>query len=89
MEISEVKIFRMENKGKLLAYANVVLNNSIVLRGIKIINGSRGVFIAMPAKANAKRKGNKFIEFYHPINSETRAELTHAILKKYEETLDE
>lgn len=89
MEITEIKIFKMENKGKLLAYANVVLNNSIVLRGIKIIDGSKGRFIAMPAKLDAKAKLPRYREFYHPINSNTRAVISDAVLQAYERETEE
>lgn len=86
MEITEIKIFRMENKGKLLAYANVVLNNSIVLRGIKVIDGMKGKFVAMPAKLDAKAKIPRFREFYHPINSDAREIISNAVLEAYEES---
>lgn len=89
MEITEIRIFKMENKGKLLAYANVVLNNSIVLRGIKIIDGSKGRFIAMPAKLDAKAKLPRYREFYHPINSNTRAVISDAVLQAYERETEE
>lgn len=88
MEITEVRIIKMENKGKLLAYANVVLNNSIILKGIKVIDGSRGIFIAMPSKRD-KTKKLKFREFYHPINSEARSIIEQAILETYEQVISE
>lgn len=84
MEITNVRITKMSNKGKLLAYAVVVLNNSIILKGIKIIDGSRGIFIAMPSKRNSKSNTPKFREFYHPINSNARAQIVDAVLEAYE-----
>lgn len=89
MEITEIKIYKMENKGKLLAYANVVLNNSIILRGIKIIDGVRGRFVAMPAKLDSKAKIPRFREFYHPINSDARAIISDAVLNEYEKVIEE
>lgn len=89
MEITEIKIIKMNNKGKLLAYANVVLNNSIILRGIKVIDGVRGKFVAMPAKLDAKAKIPRFREFYHPINSDARSMISDAILKEYEKVIEE
>ncbi len=89
MEITEVRIFKMENKGKLLAYANIVLNNSIILKGIKVINGARGIFIAMPAKLNNRKGKSKFIEFYHPINAQSRAIIEKAILEEYKQIVTE
>lgn len=87
MEITEVRIIKMENKGNLLAYATVVLNNSVILKGIKIIDGSRGIFIAMPSKRDSKSKQLRFREFYHPINSDARAIITNAVLEAYEQNI--
>lgn len=87
MEITEIRIFKMENKGKLLAYANVVLNNSIVLRGIKVIDGAKGKFVAMPAKLDSKAIKPRFREFYHPINSDSRAMISDAVLQAYEKEI--
>lgn len=87
MEITEVRIFKMENKGKLLAYANVVLNNSVVLKGIKIIEGTKGRFVAMPAKLDSKARVPRFREFYHPINSDSRAMISQAVLQAYEKEI--
>lgn len=87
MEITDVRIIKMENKGKLLAYAVVVLNNSIILKGIKIIDGSRGIFIAMPSKRNTTSNTPRFREIYHPINSEARAQIVDAVLEAYEKEI--
>lgn len=87
MEITEIRVFKMENKGKLLGYANVVLNNSIVLRGIKIIDGTKGKFIAMPARLDSKAIKPRFREFYHPINSESREIISNAVLQAYEKEI--
>ena len=83
MEITEIKIYMMEDRGNLLGYANVVLNDSIVLRGIKIMDSKKGRFIAMPSKRNKKQSKQQFMEFYHPINKEARTRLTNAILEAY------
>lgn len=83
MEITEIKIYKMENRGKLLAYASVVFNNSIVLRGLKIINGAKGTFVAMPSRLD--RKTRTYREYFHPINSDARKYLSDSVLKAYEE----
>lgn len=85
MEITDVQIIKIEGKGQLLAYANVVLNDSLVMKGIKIIDGAKGKFIVMPSQSLIRKKEIKRFEYYHPINNEMRLLLTNAILDKYSE----
>ncbi len=88
MEFTGIKVFKIKGKGKLIGIANVVISNQIVLRGIKIIDGVRGKFIAMPSRLDKRFKEPKFREHYHPINQEARDELTDAILEAYEKIED-
>ena len=85
MEITDVQIIKTEGKGQLLAYANVVLNDALVMKGIKIIDGTKGKFIVMPSQSLIRKKEIKRFEYYHPINNEMRLLLTNAILDKYSE----
>ena len=84
MEITNVQIIKVVGKEKLLAYANVVINNAIVLKGIKLIDGSRGKFITMPIQRLIRKKEIKVFEFYHPINNDARDLITKAIIAEYE-----
>lgn len=88
MDITDVKVYKFKGKGKLIGIANVVISNHIVLRGIKIIDGVRGKFIAMPSRLDKRYKEPKFREHYHPISQEARDELTNAILEEYENLED-
>ncbi|MDO5555229.1 MAG: SpoVG family protein [Clostridia bacterium] len=83
MEITDVKVFKLKGKGKLLAVANVVIGNKIVLKGIKVIDGERGMFIAMPSRLDTRFKEAKYREHYHPINQEARDEITSAVIDAY------
>ena len=85
MEITDVQIIKTEGKGQLLAYANVVLNDALVMKGKKIIDGTKGKFIVMPSQSLIRKKEIKRFEYYHPINNEMRLLLTNAILDKYSE----
>ena len=82
--ITEVKIIKMKGKGKLLGYANVVINNSIVLKGIRIIDGDKGRFLSMPAKKNVKSDKPLFYEHFHPITSEAREMLMESVFDAYD-----
>ena len=85
MQITEVRVsLRQAGSDKLLAFANVTFDNAFAVRGIKIIQGNNGPFIAMPSR---KMADGTFKDVAHPINSETRQMLEKAILAEYEKAL--
>lgn len=87
MEITEVRIVKILKRGNLLGYANVVIGNSFIIKGIKLIETEeKGRFIAMPSK-RLNRRIREFRDVCHPINQETRKELTDAIFEAYDEEL--
>jgi stage V sporulation protein G len=79
LHITEVKVFPV-NEDKLKAYITVVLDNCFVVRDLKIINGTAGIFVAMPSK---RRKDGTFKDIAHPLNQETRNQLEKVILDAY------
>lgn len=89
MEITNVKIFKAKQRGPVLAYANVILDNRFIIRGITLLETERnGRFISMPSRL--LRKGNKksFKNICHPLDSEVRTELTEIIFAAYDEFLN-
>lgn len=84
MEITDVKVFKLKSKGKLIGVANIVVGNHIVLKGIRIIDGERGRFIAMPSRVDNRFKEPRFREHFHPISQDARDMLTNAILEAYD-----
>ena len=85
MQITDVRIKRSSKEGTLKALATVVIDDAIVIHNIKIINGEKGLFVAMPG-----RRGDKgFIDFVHPINTETRNMMQDAILEGYRKAVGE
>jgi stage V sporulation protein G len=84
MEITEVEI-RLVNDVKLKAFATIVIDNCFVIRGLKIISGQTGTFVAMP---NRKRRDGDFQDIAHPINNATRKWMEDVILDKYKEALE-
>lgn len=83
IEITNVKIFKATQKRALLGYANIILNNSFMIRGIKILETKKhGRFVAMPSRPSRKHKG-KFIDLCHPLNQDIRDLITIAILDVY------
>lgn len=79
MQITDVKIKRNTKERNLKALATVVLDDAIAIHHIKIIEGKNGLFIAMPSR----KSDQGFIDFVHPINTETRKMMQDAILAEY------
>lgn len=86
MEITDIRIRRVNSDNKMKAAVSVTFDDSIVIHDIKIIEGREAPFIAMPSR---RMPNGEFRDIAHPINSETRKALEEAIFKKYNETLQE
>ncbi len=81
MEITEIRI-SVRDDNKLKAFASITLDNSFVIRGLKIIEGAKGLFVAMPSR---KRPDGTYQDVAHPINNDTRDWMEEQIIAKYEE----
>lgn len=81
MKITEVRIRRIENEGKMRAVASVTFDDCFVVHDIKIIDGTNGRFVAMPSRKMAE---NDFRDIAHPIVQEMRDRLRDAVLDAYE-----
>jgi stage V sporulation protein G len=80
MDITDVKVFPVD-EDKLKAYVTITLDHCFVVRDLKVINGSSGLFIAMPAK---RRKDGTYKDIAHPLNADTRERMERVILGEYE-----
>ncbi len=81
MEITEIRI-TLRNDDKLRAFASITLDGQFVIRGLKIIEGSNGVFVAMPSR---QRKDGSYQDVAHPINRETREWLEAEVIGAYKD----
>lgn len=86
MQITDVRLRKITKEGKLRAVASITLDNEMVVHDIKVIEGEKGLFIAMPSK---KSVDGTFRDIVHPINTETRERVQSIILRKYEEAEEE
>lgn len=86
MTITDVWVRKIEKEGKLKAIVSITLDNEFVVHDIKVIEGDKGLFIAMPSKKSAD---GEFRDIAHPINSSTREMIQSAILDKYQQSLAE
>ena len=82
MTITDVRVRKISNEGKMKAVASITLDEEFVVHDIKIIEGEKGLFIAMPSRKTAE---NEFRDIAHPIKSDTREYIQTTILKAYEE----
>ena len=81
MQITDVRVRKVSKEGKMKAVVSITLDNEFVVHGIKVIEGEKGLFIAMPSR---KAGDGEYRDIAHPINSETRDKIQKIILEKYE-----
>lgn len=81
MEITDVRVRKITKEGKMKAVVSVTFDNEFVVHDIKVIEGEKGLFIAMPSR---KALDGEFRDIAHPINSTTRDRIQKSILEKYE-----
>ncbi len=86
MEITDVRVRKVDKEGKMKAVVSITIDNEFVIHDIKVIEGEKGLFIAMPSR---KSSDGEYRDIAHPINSETRNRIQELILTKYEETSGE
>lgn len=79
MEITDIKILPRHEE-KLKAYVTITFDDAFVVRNLKIIEGSNGLFVAMPSR---KRKDGTFMDIAHPLNNDMRKDLEEQILAEY------
>ena len=86
MQITDVRVRRIAKEGKMRAILSITLDDEFVIHDIKVIEGDKGLFIAMPSK---KAADGEYRDIAHPINSSTRERLQNIILEQYERTVPE
>lgn len=86
MQITDVRVRKVAKEGKMKAVVSITLDNEFVVHDIKVIEGEKGMFIAMPSR---KAADGEYRDIAHPINSQTRDRIQEMILQKYEQTLEE
>ena len=84
MQITDVRVRKVAKEGKLKAVVSITMDEEFVVHDIKVIEGEKGLFIAMPSK---KAVDGEYRDIAHPINSETREKIQSIILENYEKVL--
>lgn len=81
MQITDVRIRKVEKEGKMKAVVSITIDEEFVVHDIKVIEGEKGLFIAMPSR---KAADGEYRDIAHPINSNTRDRIQSLILEKYQ-----
>ena len=83
MNITDVRVRKVAKDGKMKAVVSITIDDEFVVHDIKVIEGEKGLFIAMPSR---KATDGEYRDIAHPINTETRAMLESIILDEYEKS---
>ena len=86
MQITDVRVRKVTKEGKMRAVVSITIDDVFVVHDIKVIEGEKGLFIAMPSR---KASDGEYRYIAHPINSETRDKIKSLILEKYQEVASE
>jgi stage V sporulation protein G len=86
MQITDVRVRKVSKEGKMKAVVSITMDNEFVVHDIKVIEGEKGLFIAMPSR---KAGDGEYRDIAHPINSETRDKIQKIILESYEIAAEE
>lgn len=84
MKITDVRVRKITKEGKMKAIVSITIDDEFVVHDIKVIEGEKGLFIAMPSK---KATDGEYRDIAHPINSATRDSIQKIILDSYEKAL--
>lgn len=86
MKITDVRVRKMTREGKMRAIVSITIDDEFVIHDIKVIEGDKGLFIAMSSK---KATDGEYRDIAHPINSSTRERIQSIILERYNQALSE
>jgi stage V sporulation protein G len=81
MEITKIYLKKSNKEGKTKAYLTIVFDNCFAVHGARLIEGTNGLYVAMP---NRKTKDGKFLDVAHPIKPELRNRINEATIKEYD-----
>lgn len=86
MNITDVRVRKITKEGKMRAIVSITIDDEFVIHDIKVIEGDKGLFIAMPSK---KAADGEYRDIAHPIHSAARENIQRIILESYEKAMQE
>lgn len=90
--ITNISVYTLnDSNSKTVALATVTIADCLVLTGLKIVKGKKGMFVAMPQRKLSKpdKNGNEYADIFFPVTHDFREELNNAILYAYDNKVDE
>lgn len=90
--ITNVSVYTLnDSNSKTVAFATVTIADCLVLTGLKIVSGRKGMFVSMPQRKLSKpdKNGNEYADIFFPVTHDFREELNNAILDEYDKKIDE
>lgn len=85
MQITDVRVRKTTKEGRMKAIVSITLDDEFVVHDIKVIEGDKGLFTAMPSK---RASDGEYRDIAHPINSSARESIQRIILDSYEKALE-
>lgn len=86
MEVTDVRLRKMETDGRMRAIASITIDNEFVVHDIRVIDGNEGLFVAMPSK---RTPDGEFRDVAHPINTSARTKIQDAVMAAYHLSAEE
>lgn len=86
MEVTDVRLRRVQTEGRMRAIASITLDDEFVIHDIRVIDGNTGLFVAMPSK---RTPDGEFRDIAHPINSNTRIRIQEIVLEAFHASAEE
>lgn len=81
----DVRVNPINNGGKVKAYASVNIDEAFAIKNLRIVEGSKGLFVAMPSVKNHK---GEYEDIFFPVSKESRQMLNDAVISAYEQKLE-
>jgi stage V sporulation protein G len=85
MQVTDIRIRKVEKQGKMKAVVSITFDDEFVVHDIKVIEGDKGFFIAMPSR---KTLDGEYRDIAHPIKSSTRDALQNIILERFQQVME-
>lgn len=86
MEVTDVRLRRVNTEGRMKAIASITIDHEFVVHDIRVIDGNNGMFVAMPSK---RTPDGEFRDIAHPITSNTREKIQSVVLAEYDQVGDQ
>ncbi len=75
------RLYRLEGDGAMKAFADISINDSLVIKGLRVLDGKKGVFVSLP---KIQGKDKKWYDTIKPLNDEVKNRISEVVLKAYQ-----